>query len=200
MKKHLMKTFALAAALVMTLSLTACQPKDSAAPEGEGQGTEENVEPEESADLSDEEYVAKVTELYNKIQEESMAAMTNIDQTDTMAMAEATKKMAETVKPYYDELASLKTSGTYAEAQEQIKTGATASSQMLDISLELLTMGLEGTDMNDEEAMKKVEELQAQATTFAADAQLLTTGITTVMAGNTEAPANDTEAPASDAE
>lgn len=189
MKKHLMKTFALAAALVMTLSLTACQPKDSSAPEGESQSTEDQVEPEESAELSDEEYVAKVTELYTAIQNESLSAMQNIDQTDMVQMGEATKKMVETVKPYYDELATLKTSGTYAEAASQIQTGATASAKMLDISLELINLGLEGGSANEDEVMKKAEELQAQVTTLAADAQLLSTGITTVMAGNTTTPA-----------
>lgn len=189
MKKHLMKTFALAAALVMTLSLTACQPKDSSAPEGDGQSTEDQVEPEESAELSDEEYVAKVTELYTAIQNESLAAMQNIDQNDTVQMAEATKKMVETVKPYYDELATLKTSGTYAEAAGQIQTGATASAKMLDISLELINLGLEGDSANEEKIMEKAEELQAQVTTLATDAQLLSTGITTVLAGNTTTPA-----------
>ena len=193
MKKHLMKTFALAAALVLSLSLTACSPKEEASTGDDTTNTEQSAEPEASADLSDEDYVAKVTELYTAIQTDSLAAMEGVDQTDMTQMVDATKKMVENVKPYYDELATLKTSGQYKEAQEQITTGAVASSKMLDISLELMEMGTNPGSASEEELQKKAEELQAQVATFSTDAQMLATGISTVMAGSTT-PAEDAAA------
>lgn len=137
--------------------------------------------PATSKDLSDEEYAAKVTELYNKIQTTSAGFMEGVDQTDMNQVVKVTKAMIVAVKPYYDELATLTTSGKYKEAQVQIATGATASSKMLELSMELLILGEDSANSDNADILKKAEELQAQADKFAVDAQLLITGLTTVI-------------------
>lgn len=134
----------------------------------------------DAAALSDEDYKAKVEEIYNGITATSTELMAAVDQTDVEATMEAMTTLVTTVKPMYEELAGLVAPETYAEAQAQIKSGADASVELLNLTLEMLALG---DGASDADAEAKVAELQEKMTSFTTSAQDLTTGITTVLGG-----------------
>lgn len=141
----------------------------------------DTVKPVVSKDLSDEEYAAKITEIYKAIQTDSMAAMEGVDQTDRVESTKALRAMVKKIKPYYYELATLTTNGKYKEAQEQISTGALASIKILDISIELINISENADNLDDLKIQEKAEMLMEQITELTNDMQLLSTGITTVI-------------------
>ena len=121
MKNKLVKRVAaLLAVAVMVMSVVAC---------GGGNGTEATA----SAALTEEEYVAKTTELA-----ESMTnVMTEAASLDT-SDAEAAKEFIEGLKAPFVEFASLQAPEKYAEAQAKYKSGSEAMIKYLDMMVEML--------------------------------------------------------------
>ncbi len=173
MKKNILaRAGVLAVAAALTFSVAGCGSDKKADAPVQGQ--------EEKKEMTEEEYKAKVQELYDSIQTESTSAMEGVDQTDMTALVEATKSMVEKVKPFYEELAGLEAPETYAESQAKIKEGADASVEMLSISLELMEMATDSST-SDADKQTKAAELQEKATDLATKAQSMADGLAEVI-------------------
>lgn len=199
MKNNLMKKWiAIAMVCLMTASMAACGNSEKAPTEENGNTTQEetqttdtpaedesleepeadtevapDVDPEtESAGdaLSEEDYMAKIGELSGKIATES-APYATIDTTDLATAIPQVQEMGKALKPLYEELANLQAPEKYAEAQAKIKSGASASAELLEISLEILENG--GDDAKVAELQEKYANLQTAANDLAAGASML---------------------------
>lgn len=200
MKNNLMKKWiAVAMVCLMTASMAACGNSEKAPAEENGNTTQEetqttdtpaedesleeepeadpevepDVDPEtESAGdaLSEEDYMAKIKELSEKIATES-APYATIDTTDLATAIPQVQEMGNALKPLYEELANLQAPEKYAEAQAKIKSGASASAELLEISLEILENG--GDDAKVAELQEKYANLQTAANDLAAGASML---------------------------
>ena len=192
MKKNLLKKISVAAiAFALSLSMVACGEKktEEPAPAPTENGTEapaeENDAPKEEASsnagtVTVEDYKAKMTEIFTAIQTESTTYSTSLDPNDTEATITATKEFAEKVKPYYEQLAALEAPEEFADEQAKIKTGAEASVEALDLSVEL--MELEGDPDAAAKAPDKLTELNTKMTNLQQAVGDFQTAIATVMA------------------
>lgn len=122
MKNKLVKRIAaLMAVAVMGMSVMACG--------GSNGGTEAAA----SSALSEEEYVAKTTELAN--------AMTNV-MTEAASLdaddVEGAKKLIEGMKEPFVEFAAIQAPEKYADAQTKYKSGSEAMIEYLDMCIDLM--------------------------------------------------------------
>ena len=163
MKNKLMKFAAVFAVVcMMSLSLAACGEQPS-------EPSSDASTPAENTQLSEEDYTAKVQEIYDSITKASLDAMTGVDTTDVNAIMDATKSLIAAVKPFYTELRDLVAPEKYESAQAKIKSGCEASLRALEISLEIFD---NATDMD------KVAELQQEAADLQEQALQLAEGLT----------------------
>lgn len=159
MKNKFMKFAAVFAAVcMMTLSLAACGEKPS-------EPSSDASTPAENTQLSEEDYTAKVQEIYDNITKATADAMADVDTTDVDAMIDATKSLVEAVKPLYTEMRDLAAPEKYESAQAKIKSGCEASLRALEISLEILD---NPTDTDKiAELQEEAANLQEEVTKFA---------------------------------
>lgn len=159
MKKNLLKKISIAAAaLILSLSMVACGGNK----------------------VSVDDYKAKVTEIYQTIETESQTYASSLDPNDIEGMVSTTKEFAEKMKPYYDQLAALEAPEEFKDEQAKIKAGAEASSEMLDLSVELFK--LQGDPDAAAKAQDKVTELTTKMSDLTAKAQDFEAAINTVTA------------------
>lgn len=159
MKKNLLKKISVAAAaLILSLSMVACGGNK----------------------VSADDYKAKVTEIYQTIETESQTYASSLNPNDIEGMVSTTKEFVEKMKPYYEQLAALEAPEEFADEQAKIKAGAEASSEMLDLSVEL--MELEGDPDAAAKAQDKLTDLQTKMTNLQQTVGDFQTAITTVTA------------------
>ena len=123
-------------ALLSVMVLTACSSSDSPKSSADDSNTTA------SQALTKDEYVEKVKSLSTEISEVTAKYSTDMQSTDQATMADATKKLIGEIKPIYEELGNLNAPEEFASQQEKIKSGCTASVETLDLSLELIQLGL----------------------------------------------------------
>lgn len=154
----------LAALVLSTAACTKTAPAastDSAASssmESSMASTEAPAAPAEGTALSDADYKAEVTRIYNAIAEKS-AAMGTMDATDPAATMTAMNAVIVEVQPLYEELAALSAPEAMKEVQATIADGATASVEVLTLSTQLMEAS---TSTDQEAAAKLATELQAK--------------------------------------
>lgn len=169
MKKLLKKLGIISLILMLVFSLGACG-EDSTGNKDDGQKS--------SAQMTEDDYKAKVEEIYNSITVASQEAMTGIDTTDLEATVTATKSLLVKVRPLYEELGGLNAPDAFKSSQEKIKTGADASLELLDLSAEMFDMQ---ANPDQEKISEKLTELTEQMANFQTKAQDLATGLEEVM-------------------
>ena len=174
MKKRVLALFIVS---IMAFSIAGC----SSGGETTSQTTDTTQETTETTAMTEEEYISKVTEINESIASESLAAMSGVDTSDMNALVDATKKMAEALKPYYEELAGLQAPEKFADAQEKIKVGAEASIEVLNTSIEMFDLVVNGEITDMDEMTAKTEELEAKLTEFQVKAADLEAGLSEVL-------------------
>lgn len=116
-----------------------------------------------SGELTEDGYVEKVNSIMAEVQKQSTELMAGIDVTDTDSVATATKDLIGTVKPMYEELANLQAPAKYADAQAKMKSGADASVQLLQLSLDVLE------SQGDPDKVAELQEKMAELGILAQD-------------------------------
>lgn len=189
MKKNVLKK---AAVLVSALFIVAAVPGCSSSGGDAAGASKTNTEAKE---MTNEEYVEKVTSTFDKITEASNSALAGVDQNDMQAVLTATKGMIDEVKPLYVEISALKAPADYTELQTKIKDGCDASVEVLELSYEMMEMGANPEGVSDADAQKKLTEMQTKLTEAQPKLTDLQTAINELQtAGGTEAPAEGEEA------
>lgn len=122
----------------------------------------ENTQAEVSVPLSEEEYYKAVKDNCNAIfvlSEEFNQSISTLDLNDLDSIVNATKTTVEKTKPYYIALRDLNAPPKYAEAQAKIKSGANASIETLDLSVEMVDVALD-TSLSSDDITKKIAEFE----------------------------------------
>ena len=161
-------------ALMSVMVLTACAGSDPQKSSADNPNTASQA-------LSKDEYVEKVKSLSMSISEVTEKYSADMQSTDQNTMAEATKKLIGEIKPIYEELGSLNAPSEFSSQQEKIKSGCAASVETLDLSLELIQLGLGETQGSAEDITAKITELNGKIGELSSQAQGLTTALQEVM-------------------
>lgn len=151
MKNKLVKRIAaLMAVAVMGMSVVACG--------GNAEGTEATA----STALTEEEYIAKTTELSESMAN-VMTEAASIDATDV----EAAKELLEGLKAPFVEFAAIQAPEKYAEAQAKYKSGSEAMIEYLDMCIEFMDPD-KAADADTDKLMELLTTIQNDFTEGAA--------------------------------
>lgn len=187
------KIVALIAALALSAITVACgsAPESSAPSESASAAESSASEPAESASteesseeaatgeqMTEEDYKAKVLELFNNVKAVA-PEIAAADQNDLEAVLAATQKVADVTKASYGEMGELAAPDSFADAHADIKEGAVASSRLMDISLEMVSLGQ--ADMTEEEATAKIAGYQTEITELSVKAAKMNDALIAVL-------------------
>lgn len=172
MSKLLKKLGVATLTLMLVFSLAACGGDSTG-----GGDVANNDQP--AGQMSEEDYKAKVEEIYTSITTISQEEMSAVDPSDMDSTVTAMTSMIEKVRPLYAELGELQAPDSFKSSQEKIKSGTDASVALLDLSMEMFEMQSNPPDA--ETAAAKIKELTDKTAEFQTKAQDLTTGLSEVL-------------------
>ena len=199
-KKSITRLFALGLSAVMLLGLFGCnkQEEPSKAEEEvqqaenptdapEQQDKEETPLPDVTQPLSEEEYLTVCQQYYDELMLASNEASLKLDEAmSATAETEEEKKsqqnkidvamgLISNMRPMYERFAELQAPESYAEAHELVKTGATASSEVLRLTVEIAEAA------KGENGAAEALVLQAEMEEYTSDAQNFSKGLQMVL-------------------
>ena len=200
-KKSITRLFALGLSAVMLLGLFGCNKQEEAskaeqeeteqaenptdAPEQ--QDKEETPLPDVTGPLSEEEYLIVCQQYYDELMLASNEASLKLDEAmSATAETEEEKKsqqnkidvamgLISNMRPMYERFAELQAPESYAEAHELVKTGATASSEVLRLTVEIAEAA------KGENGAAEALVLQAEMEEYTSDAQNFSKGLQMVL-------------------
>ena len=200
-KKSITRLFALGLSAVMLLGLFGCNKQEEAskaeqeeteqaenptdAPEQ--QDKEETPLPDVTQPLSEEEYLTVCQQYYDELMLASNEASLKLDEAmSATAETEEEKKsqqnkidvamgLISNMRPMYERFAELQAPESYAEAHELVKTGATASSEVLRLTVEIAEAA------KGENGAAEALVLQAEMEEYTSDAQNFSKGLQMVL-------------------
>ena len=200
-KKSITRLFALGLSAVMLLGLFGCNKQEEAskaeqeeveqaenptdAPEQ--QDKEETPLPDVTGPLSEEEYLIVCQHYYDELMLASNEASLKLDEAmSATAETEEEKKsqqnkidvamgLISNMRPMYERFAELQAPESYAEAHELVKTGATASSEVLRLTVEIAEAA------KGENGAAEALVLQAEMEEYTSDAQNFSKGLQMVL-------------------
>ena len=200
-KKSITRLFALGLSAVMLLGLFGCNKQEEAskaeqeeveqaenptdAPEQ--QDKEETPLPDVTGPLSEEEYLIVCQQYYDELMLASNEASLKLDEAmSATAETEEEKKsqqnkidvamgLISNMRPMYERFAELQAPESYAEAHELVKTGATASSEVLRLTVEIAEAA------KKENGAAEALVLQAEMEEYTSDAQNFSKGLQMVL-------------------
>lgn len=200
-KKSITRLFALGLSAVMLLGLFGCNKQEEAskaeqeeveqaenptdAPEQ--QGKEETPLPDVTGPLNEEEYLIVCQQYYDELMLASNEASLKLDEAmSATAETEEEKKsqqnkidvamgLISNMRPMYERFAELQAPESYAEAHELVKTGATASSEVLRLTVEIAEAA------KGENGAAEALVLQAEMEEYTSDAQNFSKGLQMVL-------------------
>ncbi len=155
MNKNLKRLSSLAIAFLLTLSMSACKNDSKETSQTTTTTTQSTTEATTVSDV--ESYKKTVEDLSTEIENTSLSIMQGLDPNDYELVIKTTKDLITTISPLYEELGNLKAPTEYAEAQEKVKNGVTASLKLLELSNDMMELALN----ESEESQAKAEELMA---------------------------------------
>lgn len=199
-KKSTIRLCALSLSAVMLLGLFGCnkQEEPSKAEEEvqqaenptdapEQQDKEETPLPDVTQPLSEEEYLTVCQQYYDELMLASNEASLKLDEAmSATAETEEEKKaqqnkidvamgLISNMRPMYERFAELQAPESYAEAHELVKTGATASSEVLRLTVEIAEAA------KGENGAAEALVLQAEMEEYTSDAQNFSKGLQMVL-------------------
>lgn len=200
-KKSTIRLCALSLSAVMLLGLFGCnkQEEPSKAEEEVQQAenttdTPDNTEkqeetplPDVTQPLSEEEYLTVCQQYYDELMLASNEASLKLDEAmSATAETEEEKKaqqnkidvamgLISNMRPMYERFAELQAPESYAEAHELVKTGATASSEVLRLTVEIAEAA------KKENGAAEALVLQAEMEEYTSDAQNFSKGLEMVL-------------------
>ena len=199
-KKSTIRLCALSLSAVMLLGLFGCnkQEEPSKAEEEvqqaenptdapEQQDKEETPLPDVTQPLSEEEYLTVCQQYYDELMLASNEASLKLDEAmSATAETEEEKKaqqnkidvamgLISNMRPMYERFAELQAPESYAEAHELVKTGATASSEVLRLTVEIAEAA------KKENGAAEALVLQAEMEEYTSDAQNFSKGLEMVL-------------------
>ena len=199
-KKSTIRLCALSLSAVMLLGLFGCnkQEEPSKAEEEvqqaenptdapEQQDKEETPLPDVTGPLSEEEYLTVCQQYYDELMLASNEASLKLDEAmSATAETEEEKKaqqnkidvamgLISNMRPMYERFAELQAPESYAEAHELVKTGATASSEVLRLTVEIAEAA------KKENGAAEALVLQAEMEEYTSDAQNFSKGLEMVL-------------------
>ena len=199
-KKSTIRLCALSLSAVMLLGLFGCNKQEEAskaeeevqqaenptdAPEQ--QDKEETPLPDVTQPLSEEEYLTVCQQYYDELMLASNEASLKLDEAmSATAETEEEKKaqqnkidvamgLISNMRPMYERFAELQAPESYAEAHELVKTGATASSEVLRLTVEIAEAA------KKENGAAEALVLQAEMEEYTSDAQNFSKGLEMVL-------------------
>lgn len=200
-KKSITRLFALGLSAVMLLGLFGCNKQEEAskaeqeeteqaenptdAPEQ--QDKEETPLPDVTQPLNEEEYLIVCQQYYDELMLASNEASLKLDEAmSATAETEEEKKsqqnkidvamgLISNMRPMYERFAELQAPESYAEAHELVKTGATASSEVLRLTVEIAEAA------KGENGAAEALVLQAEMEEYTSDAQNFSKGLQMVL-------------------
>ena len=200
-KKSITRLFALGLSAVMLLGLFGCNKQEEAskaeqeeteqaenptdAPEQ--QDKEETPLPDVTGPLNEEEYLIVCQQYYDELMLASNEASLKLDEAmSATAETEEEKKsqqnkidvamgLISNMRPMYERFAELQAPESYAEAHELVKTGATASSEVLRLTVEIAEAA------KGENGAAEALVLQAEMEEYTSDAQNFSKGLEMVL-------------------
>ena len=200
-KKSITRLFALGLSAVMLLGLFGCNKQEEAskaeqeeveqaenptdAPEQ--QDKEETPLPDVTGPLNEEEYLIVCQQYYDELMLASNEASLKLDEAmSATAETEEEKKsqqnkidvamgLISNMRPMYERFAELQAPESYAEAHELVKTGATASSEVLRLTVEIAEAA------KGENGAAEALVLQAEMEEYTSDAQNFSKGLQMVL-------------------
>ena len=200
-KKSITRLFALGLSAVMLLGLFGCNKQEEAskaeqeeteqaenptdAPEQ--QDKEETPLPDVTGPLNEEEYLIVCQQYYDELMLASNEASLKLDEAmSATAETEEEKKsqqnkidvamgLISNMRPMYERFAELQAPESYAEAHELVKTGATASSEVLRLTVEIAEAA------KGENGAAEALVLQAEMEQYTSDAQNFSKGLQMVL-------------------
>ena len=199
-KKSTIRLCALSLSAVMLLGLFGCnkQEEPSKAEEEvqqaenptdapEQQDKAETPLPDVTQPLSEEEYLTVCQQYYDELMLASNEASLKLDEAmSATAETEEEKKsqqnkidvamgLISNMRPMYERFAELQAPESYAEAHELVKTGATASSEVLRLTVEIAEAA------KKENGAAEALVLQAEMEEYTSDAQNFSKGLQMVL-------------------
>lgn len=199
-KKSTIRLCALGLSAVMLLGLFGCnkQEEPSKAEEEveqaenptdapEQQDKEETPLPDVTQPLNEEEYLIVCQQYYDELMLASNEASLKLDEAmSATAETEEEKKsqqnkidvamgLISNMRPMYERFAELQAPESYAEAHELVKTGATASSEVLRLTVEIAEAA------KKENGAAEALVLQAEMEEYTSDAQNFSKGLQMVL-------------------
>ena len=201
-KKSITRLFALGLSAVMLLGLFGCNKQEEAskaeqeeveqtdtptdnAPEQ--QDKEKTPLPDVTGPLNEEEYLIVCQQYYDELMLASNEASLKLDEAmSATAETEEEKKaqqnkidvamgLISNMRPMYERFAELQAPESYAEAHELVKTGATASSEVLRLTVEIAEAA------KGENGAAEALVLQAEMEEYTSDAQNFSKGLQMVL-------------------
>lgn len=201
-KKSTIRLCALSLSAVMLLGLFGCnkQEEPSKAEQDEVEQTdtptdtpedtekqEETPLPDVTQPLNEEEYLIVCQQYYDELMLASNEASLKLDEAmSATAETEEEKKsqqnkidvamgLISNMRPMYERFAELQAPESYAEAHELVKTGATASSEVLRLTVEIAEAA------KKENGAAEALVLQAEMEEYTSDAQNFSKGLEMVL-------------------
>lgn len=201
-KKSITRLFALGLSAVMLLGLFGCNKQEEASkaeqeeveqaktPTDTPEDTEKQEEtplPDVTQPLSEEEYLTVCQQYYDELMLASNEASLKLDEAmSATAETEEEKKaqqnkidvamgLISNMRPMYERFAELQAPESYAEAHELVKTGATASSEVLRLTVEIAEAA------KGENGPAEALVLQAEMEEYTSDAQNFSKGLQMVL-------------------
>ena len=194
-KKSTIRLCALSLSAVMLLGLFGCNKQEEPSKaEKEAQQTENTTDkqeetplPDVTQPLSEEEYLTVCQQYYDELMMASNEASRKLDEAmSASAKTEAEKKaqqnkidvamgLISNMRPMYERFAELQAPESYAEAHELVKTGATASSEVLRLTVEIAEAA------KKEDGAAEALVLQAEMEEYTSDAQNFSKGLEMVL-------------------
>ena len=201
-KKSITRLFALGLSAVMLLGLFGCNKQEEASkaeqeeveqaenPTDAPEDTEKQEEtplPDVTGPLNEEEYLIVCQQYYDELMMASNEASLKLDEAmSATAETEEEKKaqqnkidvamgLISNMRPMYERFAELQAPESYAEAHELVKTGATASSEVLRLTVEIAEAA------KKENGAAEALVLQAEMEEYTSDAQNFSKGLEMVL-------------------
>ena len=201
-KKSITRLFALGLSAVMLLGLFGCNKQEEASkaeqeeteqaenPTDAPEDTEKQEEtplPDVTGPLSEEEYLIVCQHYYDELMLASNEASLKLEEAmSATAETEEEKKsqqnkidvamgLISNMRPMYERFAELQAPESYAEAHELVKTGATASSEVLRLTVEIAEAA------KGENGAAEALVLQAEMEEYTSDAQNFSKGLQMVL-------------------
>ena len=201
-KKSITRLFASGLSAVMLLGLFGCNKQEEASkaeqeeveqaenPTDAPEDTEKQEEtplPDVTGPLNEEEYLIVCQQYYDELMMASNEASLKLDEAmSATAETEEEKKsqqnkidvamgLISNMRPMYERFAELQAPESYAEAHELVKTGATASSEVLRLTVEIAEAA------KGENGAAEALVLQAEMEEYTSDAQNFSKGLQMVL-------------------